>query len=779
SNDFFERDYLYINQKNGSFKEELEQWIGHTSLASMGADIADINNDGYPDIFTTDMLPDNDYRLKTISSFDNIDVYRLKVNQGFYHQYMQNTLQVNNKNGKFLETAFFSGVAASDWSWGALMFDADNDGLTDIYVCNGIYHDITDQDFIDFFANDIIQNMVLTGKKEQVDEIINKMPSIPVLNKAFRNEGNLKFSDAGASWGFTQPSFSNGAAYGDLDNDGDLDLVINNVNQNVFVYKNNSRETGKNNYIGVTLKGIGQNTFAIGSTIKIFQDDQVFTREIMPSRGFQSSIDYKVIVGLGNKKADSMIIIWPDRSYNTYYQPIINQVHIIQQTRTNNFVPDNKHSLSTLLEVVKQNFDKHTEDDYVDFYNERNIPMMLSREGPKAAHGDVNGDGLDDVYIGGAANQSGQLYLQTSFGFVKKTEKVFEKFAASEDVAALFFDCDQDGDLDLFVGAGGNNHPPNSKEMQHRLYTNDGKGNFEIRNNAFPDNNMNISVAFANDFDNDGDIDLFVGSRSVPYIYGANPSSYLYVNDGKGHFTDIAKTKNPDIANIGMVTGAVWADVTGDKQKELIITGEWMSPGIFSFKKNHFEEVKTNLNDLYGWWQSIAAADLDGDGDTDLVLGNIGENFYLHPTLERPVKMWLNDFDNNGIPDKVITQTIQGKEVPVFLKKDMTDQIPSLKKENLRNADYANKSISELFPAEALKNSTVKKFNYSSSCIAINEGNGKFTIQKLPTMVQLSSVNAILCFDVNGDNKKDLILGGNQFGFLPQFCRLDASFGHV
>ncbi len=422
SNDFFERDYLYINQKNGTYKDELEQYMQHTSLASMGADMGDINNDGYPDIFTTDMLPDDDYRLKTTSVFDNVDVYRLKERQGFYHQFMQNALQLNNKDGKFMDVAHYSGVAASDWSWGALMFDMNNDGLNDLYVCNGINHDVTNQDFIEFFANEVIQKMALTGKKEEVDGIIKKMPSYPLLNKAFLNMGNLKFADTGVSLGFTQPSFSNGAAYGDLDNDGDLDLVVNNINQKAFIYKNNTREKGENNYIGVLLKGTGKNTFAIGSKIKIFRGDQVYSREVVPGRGFQSSVDYKQIIGVGRQtQVDSMIVIWPDRTYSKFERPALNTLMVVQQPlqKGKNYFNDESFS-ETLLQPVKINFEKHTEDDFVDFYEQRNLPEMLSREGPQIAKGDVNGDGLEDIYIGGAKGQPGQLYLQTANGFVNK-----------------------------------------------------------------------------------------------------------------------------------------------------------------------------------------------------------------------------------------------------------------------------------------------------------------------------------------------------------------------
>ncbi len=780
SNDFFERDYLYINQKNGTFHEELEKWTQHISLSSMGADMGDINNDGYPDIFTTDMLPDDDYRLKTTAFFETIDVNRLTIKKGFYHQYMQNALQVNNKDGRFLETAHYSGVAASDWSWGALIFDADNDGLSDIYVCNGIYRDITDQDFIDFFANEIVRKMALTGKKEQIDEIIAKMPSRPILNKAFKNMGQLRFEDAGTAWGITEPSFSNGAAYGDLDNDGDLDMVVNNVNEKAFVYRNNSRETTGNHYIGVCGKGKGADTFSVGRTGQVFKGHQVMSREIIPGRGFQSSIDYKAIIGLGKKNVDSMIIIWPDLSSTRFDHPASDSVYTIQQPNSGKITPPPVSlAIQPLLEMGSSSFDKHQEDDYVDFYFERNIPMMLSREGPRAALGDANGDGLQDVYICGAAGTAGQLYLQTARGFVKKAEKIFDQFANFEDVTALFFDADKDGDQDLLVGTGGNNHPAGSREMQNRLYFNDGKGNFDINTGALPANNDNTAVVLAHDFDADGDIDLFVGSRSIPGNYGTTPVSYLLLNDGHGKFTDIAKTKNPDIAKIGLVTGAVLANMTGDQKPELIIAGEWMTPRIFSWDKDHFTEVKTSLDQLYGCWQTVAATDIDNDGDQDILLGNMGENFYLRPSENAPQKIWINDYDGNGITDKIMTRTINGRDVTVFMKRDLTDQLPSVKKLTLKHEDFAQKTIQDLFAADQLNKSIVKTINYAPSCIAVNEGNGKFTIKKLPLETQLSCINSILCTDVNNDGFTDLVMGGNCFGFLPQFARMDASFGHV
>jgi enediyne biosynthesis protein E4 len=783
SNDSYERDYLYINQKNGTFKDEMEQWFQHTSFSSMGADIADINNDGYMDLFTTDMLPVNDYRLKTMGSFDNISLFTDKLKSGFYYQYTKNCLQLNNKNGKFIDIARYSGVAATDWSWGALIFDMDNDGWNDLYVCNGVGKDVTNLDFMDFFANDVNQKMVLTGKKEPIDKILKEIPLTPLPNKVYRNNKDLKFEDVGDKWGLNQPSFSNGAAYADLDNDGDLDLIVCNQNQPAFIYKNKSREINKNNYIGFSLKATDKNVFAIGSKVQLFVGDQILTQELMPSRGFQSSVDYKLIFGLGKtKKIDSVVITWPNRSISKLDTLVINKVYNFNQTQLQNKLEKNVPTtqLQTTFSAVQTTFEKHQENEYVDFYEERLIPRVFSREGPKAATADVNGDGLTDVYIGGASGKTGQLYLQNQTGdYIKKDENAFKPFFEFEDVAVLLFDGDKDADMDLLVCPGGNNHPINSRELQLRMFLNDGKGNFTLSSNAFPTMSMNISVAIANDFNNDGFEDLFVGGRSYPGIYGKDPQSYLLVNDGKGHFTDIAPTKNKDISQLGMITGAVWEDVVGDKQKELIVVGEWMAPRIFSFNKDHFDEVKTNINNQFGWWQSVTTADVNNDGKQDLILGNIGENFYLNPTAKTPAKLWMNDYDKNGDLDKIMTYTIDDKDMPVFLKRDLQDQLPTLKKENLKHSDYANKTIQDLFSKDMITNSVVKQFNYAPSCIAINQGNGQFIIQALPVMSQLSCINSILPMDVNNDGYIDLVTGGNQFGFLPQFEKLDGSFGDI
>jgi enediyne biosynthesis protein E4 len=783
SNDFFERDYLYINQKNGSFKDELEQWVQHISLASMGADIQDINNDGYPDMFTTDMLPDDDYRLKTTASFDNYDTYHLKETSGFYNQFMQNTLQLNNKNGKFMEIANYSNVFASDWSWGALFFDGDNDGFNDLYICNGIRYDLTDQDFINFFSSSIVQQLAVTGKKEEVNDIINKMSSTPLKKKVFRNNGDLTFSDVGDKWGFTQTSFSNGAGYGDLDNDGDLDLIINNVNGTAFVYQNNTRELTKNSFIGFSLIGTEQNRFALGSKVSVFFDGQIATREMIPSRGFQSSMDYKIIIGVGNRqKVDSVVVTWPNLNTTKIISPELNKVLQLNQPPNSSVKTKNSNDLkgeqSKFFSEVKSSFKKHEEDEYVDFYTQRNIPRMLSHEGPRAAQGDVNGDGLEDLFICGAFGQPGTLYFQSNSGKFIQSEQKSLKDNSHEQVVSLFFDCDNDGDLDLYIGAGGNNQPPRSPKLSHQLFKNDGKGNFTLSPDSFPDNKSNIGTAQAFDFDGDNDLDLFVGGRCTSYLYGVVPNSYLFINDGKGHFEEMKYGNEKDL-KLGLLTGSAIADVTGDKAPELILVGEWMSPKIMQITKDGLKEIKTSLDNLSGWYQSSKAADLDHDGRVDLIFGNIGENSYLKPDSLHPAILWINFFGFDGSIQQFMTKTVNGKNVPVFMKRNMEEQFVYLKKESLKYTSYANKSAEELFGDKLTASAEKKYFNFCASVIAWNEGNGKFTIQKLPPEVQFSSVNAIECADVNKDGKMDLITAGNIFDFTPQFERLDSNFGSV
>ncbi|MDF7816314.1 VCBS repeat-containing protein [Runella sp. MFBS21] len=777
SNDFFEKDYLYINQRNGTFSEESEQRLGHTSLASMGADMADINNDGYSEIFTTDMLPRDEVRLKSTTSFENHYVFKLKQKKGFSNQFMQNALQLNNQDGTYSEIGCLSGVEASDWSWGALMFDADNDAQTDIYVCNGIYHDVIDQDFIDFFANEVAQKMVLSGEKKSFEAILTNMPSRPIANNFFHNKGGLRFEEIGEKFGFDTPSFSNGAAYADLDNDGDLDLIVNNVNQKAFVYRNNTEKIPNRHFAKFILKGDEKNPRSIGAEVKIFADKQVLSRYIMPSRGFQSSTEYPITVGLGAiTKIDSVWIKWPNGKVTVATALGVDRTHNFSikdaSTRTLSF----DLTKPTILAETKWPFEAHKENDYEDFYEEKNIPVKLSTEGPKAAVGDVNGDGKDDIYICGASQQAGQLYLQTATSFVKSPQKVFEDFIYLEDTEAVFFDADQDGDLDLYVGTGGNEFPANDRGLQDRLYLNDGKGNFTYKEKALPFNGMNTSVVAPHDYDGDGDIDLFVGSRSVAKQYGLNPPSYIFQNNGDGTFKSVLPK---EIQEIGMVRDAAWQDLDGDNKKELIVVGDWMAPLILTYKNGQFQKLTTGLESLSGFWGRVEAVDIDNDNDMDLVLGNMGDNFMLQASADKPIKLWVSDFDNNGLIDKIMTKTVDGKDSPVFLKREMMEQFPILKKESLKHAEYATRTLKDFFKEDVLAKSLVKEVNYQKSSVAINDGKGHFSIIELPVEAQFSCINASYCTDLNGDGLKDIIIGGNNHNFIPQFSRLDASKGKI
>lgn len=779
SNDFFEHDYLYINNQDGTFTEDIKSWINHLSLFSMGADMADINNDGKSDIFVTDMLPNDDRRLKETTTFETFDIHQLKLQNDYYYQYMQNTLQLNQGN-VFSEIASYSGVSGTDWSWGALVFDMDNDGYRDIFVCNGIYHDLTNQDFIDFFEDVTRQQTAVYGNRDQKQAVIDKMPSTPIPNYAFKNNGNLTFSDVSKDWGFEKPSFSNGAAYGDLDNDGDLDLIINNVNQELFVYKNNSEKSSKN-YIKISLEGKKPNTFGIGSIIEVFKDKQIFRHEVIPSRGFQSSVDYTAIIGIGKyQDVDSLMVIWPDDKFQIIEKPSINSTLILKQEEALEDFKISKNKKSHLFKEVDNTLAKHNENRHIDFDYEGLISEMLSQEGPAMAVADVDGDGNDDIFIGGAKGQTANIYLHKGGGTLKAMSSLnaFRSDRGYEDTAAAFFDVDGDNDVDLFVGSGGN-EMSESNTYKNRLYINDGNGNFKKSIYDIQSTNHNVSAIAPEDFDNDGDIDVAILSRSVPGTYGINPKHLFLENDGTGNFYDITESKAYALKDIGMLTSASWQDIDGDSKKDLILVSDWGTPKILKNNGRRLSLYSTNLDSISGWWNTLNATDIDNDGDIDLILGNKGTNTTYKVSKESPSNMYINDFDDNGTIEQIVTRLVNGRQVPIALKREMTNQIVSMKKENLKFSDYAKKSIDELFPKEILENAIVKTVNTNESLIALNKGGGQFSIKTLPEEVQFSCVCAINCSDTNNDGKLDIVLGGNDFDLKPQYGRLDSSYGNI
>ena len=780
SNDFFERDYLYINQKNGTFKEQLTASLNSISGASMGADAADINNDGYNDIFVTEMLPKEYARLKTVTTFEDWNKYQYNVKNDYYHQFTRNMLQVNNQDTSFSEVGRFSGVEASDWSWGALLFDMNNDGLKDLFIANGIYKDLTNQDYLRYVSNEEVLQSLVIDNKVDFKKLIDIIPSNKVKNHAYINKGNLTFNRENN--GLNTEGFSNGAAYGDLDNDGDLDLIVNNVNMPLFVYKNNLDKTATK-YLKVILKGDGLNTNAIGSKITLTTKTATYSLEQQPARGFQSSMDNRPNFGFKELDSLNLTINWPSGKITklqniaanktlTLYEKDAQQVKVKEQVVTPEIFSKNNNTIKFT----------HKENNYIDFNVDRLLPFMRSAEGPKMAVADVNNDGTEDLFIGGSKNNIASLFIQKNSTFIKKETSDFNNQRAAEDAESIFFDADNDGDLDLYVCSGGVETSKYSANYLDKLYLNDGTGNFTLSNQKLPTTvqyHSSSSVIVA-DTDNDNDLDIFVGERTIPNSYGMPGSGFLLINDGKGKFTEQSTNLAPEFKNLGMITDALFIDITKNGYKDLVVVGDFMGVAVFENQQGKFKRTEKNmLSNLKGWWNTIEKSDLDNDGDFDLILGNHGLNSRFKASTKNPIKLYVNDFDKNGFLDPILSFIDKNeKEYPYALRHNLVDQLKYLSKKFPDYESFKTATIQDIFTPEQLQESSILEANTLSSVILFNEGAFNFTVQKLPLETQFSPIYAIAASDFDNDGDQDILLGGNLDGVKPEFGRYDASFGN-
>ncbi len=789
SNDFFERDYLYINNQDGTFTESLEKSMRSISAASMGADIADINGDGLLDIFVTDMLPEPQNRLKQVTTFENWDKFIFNKNHGYHYQYSRNMLHINNGDGTFSEMGRMANVEATDWSWGALIFDMDNDGKRDLFVANGIYQDITDLDYLNFIDNEETKIKIISENGVDYKALIDPIPINPVANYAYRNLGNLRFENMAENWGLATPIHSNGAAYGDLNNDGTLDLVVNNVNNPASIFKNQGREFNPNYHaLQIKLVGKGKNTQAVGAQVRVLAENKMFYAEQMPNRGFQSSVDPKLTIGVGEiNKIAQVSVLWPDGSITRVDNVPPDELLTLRweesQPNTSNESFFEKRSTDFFQKEENQTIDfVHEENTVVDFDRDRLTFHMYSTEGPAFAKADVNGDGFDDLYLGGAKGFSGKLYLGSKSGdYTFSPQDAFSNDVISEDMDAAFFDADGDGSLDLIVVSGGNESGLNTPELADRLYLNDGKGNFTKSIQAgFNSRRGSSSVVQVLDLNQDGAPDLFIGGRLVPFVYGAPASSSIWINDGKGNFTDQTASFAPEMKEIGMITDAKVVDWDNDGTEDLILVGEWMAPVFFKNTGTALQKTEMpELQNLKGWYRTLEVADLDGNGLPDLVLGNNGLNSRFKASESTPVRMYLNDFDQNGSIEHIFTREEGEVQVPYTLKHELEKQIPSIRKKYIRYSSYNNQVLTDIFPQEILDKSIVSEMNNLESGVLMNEGNGQFTWKPFPGMAQRSYIFAIHSEDLNGDGIVDLILGGNLFHAKPEVGKYDASYGDV
>jgi len=790
SNDFFERDYIYMNNGDGTFRETLTDMMRCTSAASMGADMADINNDHYPEIFVTDMIPEHDARLKTKTTFDSWDSYRSNYENGYHHQFTRNMLQLNNADGTFSEIGRLAGVYATDWSWGALILDMDNDGLKDIFVANGIYQDLTDQDYIQYFSNRDMVTTIISGNNVDYKTLIDAIPSVKLPSYAFKNMGSHHFENMALPWGLADPSHSNGSAYGDLDNDGDLDLVVNNVNMPMFVYRNETTEKlPDHHYLKVILKGKPGNTDAIGSKVTARHQGHSFYLEQMPMRGFKSTMDPRPNLGVGPlTMVDTLHIQWPDGTMTLMRDVPTNQTLTLYQkdgipAETSLTEPGEQEErwfkeISSELSVDYT----HRENDYDDFRREKLIYQMLSTEGPRLAIGDVNGDGLEDIFAGGARGQAGSLLVQQANGsFIASNKQLFEQDKNSEDVDCAFFDADGDGDLDLYVASGGNEFSGSSSALADRLYLNIGRGIFSKSPQLLPTGRYESTACVrAADFDRDGVVELFVGIRLLPFLYGVPANGYLLENDGQGNFSNVSEQLAPGLKEVGMLRDMQWEDVDGDGDLDMILAGDWMPLKIFINEQGSFSESQEAFGDelTSGWWNCLIPGDFDGDGDIDFVAGNHGLNSRFKASPERPVSMYVNDFDLNGTAEQIICVFEGDSSYPMALKHDLTRQIPVLLKKYPNYEMYKEQTITAMFAPEQLSSAIQLDVAQLQTSLYINDGSGQFSSLALPLEVQFSTVMSGSTGDFNGDGKLDLLLGGNLYHVKPEVGRYDASYGH-